>query len=368
MSALPKPQKANRFLLTLVLIMTGIGFLMFTSAAMGTLSHNIHIFNLLVSKQFIILIFGLCLMVVTSHIPYPKWRQWALYFFGFGLLATLAVWVPSLGSTLGGANRWLNIAGFSFQPAEILKIAYVIYLAGWLASVKDNIEEIKASIIPAVIITALTIGVLALQPDYGTILVITVSGGAILLASRARYFHLFVLGFIGLLIITTMAWQSTYIQYRIQTFLNPGENLQTTGYQIDQSIIAIGSGGLTGRGFGQSLQKFEFLPQPIADSIFAVVAEEFGFIGSFILIFLYAMLACIGIKIASKAKDDFGRLLAIGIVILIVSQSFINIGAMIGLLPLSGLPLIFVSHGGTALLLSLMSIGILLNISKYQKK
>jgi cell division protein FtsW len=211
-------------------------------------------------------------------------------------------------------------------------------------------------------------GLLIKQPDTDNFLMIVFSGMAIFLVSGGRWRYILILIITALISVGVLAMTRPYVMQRITTFLNPSENAQGSGYQIQQSLIAIGSGGMFGRGFGQSIQKFNFLPEPIGDSIFAVEAEEFGFIGACILIFLYVLFALRGLKIASKVPDLFGRLLVVGIVIMIVAQAFVNIGAMLGVLPLSGITLPFVSHGGTSLFITLLEVGIVLSISKSQKQ
>jgi cell division protein FtsW len=198
-------------------------------------------------------------------------------------------------------------------------------------------------------------------------MMIVFSGMAIFLVAGGRWKYILVVIATAILAIGALALVRPYVMQRITTFLNPSDNAQGSGYQIQQSLIAIGSGGLFGRGFGQSIQKFNFLPEPIGDSIFAVEAEEFGFIGAVILILLYVLSSIRGLKIASRVHDQFGRLLVVGIVIMIVAQAFVNIGAMLGVLPLSGITLPFVSHGGTSLFITLLEVGIILSISKSQK-
>jgi cell division protein FtsW len=206
------------------------------------------------------------------------------------------------------------------------------------------------------------------QPDTDTFAVIMFAGFAMFLVAGGKWRHVFALiifAIIGLLIIASVR---PYVKQRLLTFINPAENAQTSGYQIQQSLIAVGSGGFAGRGFGQSIQKFNFLPEPIGDSIFAVAAEEFGFVGATGIILLFVFFTVKGLRIAIKTHDLFGRLLVVGIVILIVSQAFLNIGAMLGVLPLTGIPLPFVSHGGTALLITLGMVGIVLNVSRHEKQ
>jgi cell division protein FtsW len=190
------------------------------------------------------------------------------------------------------------------------------------------------------------------------------AGTAIYFLGGANLKHIGIVGVLGLLAVIALLLTRPYLLDRVTTFINPAEDALGSGYQIQQSLIAIGSGGLTGRGFGQSLQKFNYLPEPIGDSIFAVAAEEFGFLGSLVLILLFAALMFRGYQLSMRARDTFGGLLMLGLVILIVAQSFFNMAAMLGILPLSGLPLIFVSHGGTAMFFALFSVGIILNISK----
>ena len=207
---------------------------------------------------------------------------------------------------------------------------------------------------------------LILQPDVGTLIVLVVTGGAMYIAAGARFRDIILAGIIGLGALAIIATQKTYIYERILTFILPSRDPLGHSYQLEQSLIAIGSGEWLGRGFGQSVQKFNFLPEPMGDSIFAVAAEEFGFIGACIIILLFLFFLYRGLHIARHSKDFFGGLIVVGLVILIVWQSFVNIGAMLGVLPLTGLPLIFISHGGSALLLALAEVGVILNVSRHR--
>ena len=207
-----------------------------------------------------------------------------------------------------------------------------------------------------------------MQPDTETFLVIAASAVAIYLAAGGQWKHLFIIGLIGAIGLGVLVYERPYLQQRINTFIDPAKDPTGSGYQIQQSLIAIGSGGLTGRGLGQSTQKFAFLPEPIGDSIFAVAAEEFGFVGSVLIIILYILFAFQALRIAGRVQDPFSSYVIIGIVVLIVLQSFMNIAAMLAIVPLSGTPLLFISHGGTALFFTMASVGIILNISKYQKR
>lgn len=355
------------FLITVIILVTA-GFFIFTSASLGLLAREGARFSSVAFSQFFLGIFlGTIALYATSRIKYTFWRKYAFYIFLASVLATLLVFVPSLGTEFGSARRWIDLGFVTFQPAEMLKIGFIIYFAAWLTNVRDKIHTYGHGIIPFVILMAITGGILLFQPDTGTFFVILITGLAMFIAAGARWRDIFSLAAIAGVGLTVLAYIQPYIKDRILTFINPASDILGSGWQIKQSLIAIGSGEIFGRGFGQSVQKFQYLPEPIGDSIFAVAAEEFGFIGSIIIITLFLFLAFRGLKIAGKAPDNFSGLLVVGIVILIVSQSFINIGSMLGVMPLTGLPLLFISHGGSALLFALAEVGIILNISKFRK-
>ncbi len=361
-------RKIDRPFLITVIILVVAGFFIFTSASLGLLAHeSVKFSSVAFSQLFFGIFLGGVALYATSKIKYTFWRKYAFYIFLFSAAVTLLVFIPSLGLESSGAKRWIDLGIVTFQPAEMLKIGFVIYFATWLTNVRDKIHTIGHGIIPFIILLSITGAILLSQPDTGTFIVILVTGLAMFIAAGARWRDIFSLGAIAVAGLTLLAYIQPYIKDRIITFINPASDALGSGWQIKQSLIAIGSGEIFGRGFGQSVQKFQYLPEPIGDSIFAVAAEEFGFIGSVIIITLFLFLAFRGLKIAGYAPNNFSRLLTVGIVILIVSQSFINIGAMLGVMPLTGLPLLFISHGGSALLFALAEVGIILNISKFRK-
>ncbi len=360
-----KAKKINRAFLSLVLIMILIGFLSFLSASLGKIGQDVSIFSQLVLKQFLILILGLGVFFIVANIDYKIWRRYALFVFATSILLMILIMIPGLGVKSGGAMRWLHLGPFTFQPAELLKYGFVFYWAAWLATAKTKIKDLRWGMLPLLFLLGLTGGLLYCQPDTGTLMVIAGTGIIMYFTAGCRWRDLGVIILVGSLTLSAMVYYRPYLRGRILTYLNPTQDLLGASYQVNQSLIAIGAGGIYGRGFGQSTQKFSFLPQPMSDSIFSITAEEFGFIGSLIIILLFLSFTVLGLRIAIRAPDIFGRLLAVGIVILIVAQSFINIGAMLALLPLTGLPLIFFSQGGSALLLSLLGAGVILNISRY---
>lgn len=356
------------FLISLLILII-VGFLIFSSASLGLLSkHSIKYSNVAFNQTFFGLFLGGIACIITSKIPYSFYKKKAFWIFIGSLALTMLVFVPGLGFSHGGAKRWVMFGPLTFQPSEILKIAYVIYLSAWISGIKEKVESFSYSFLPFLVVTGIVGAVLLKQPDTDTFLIALFAGIAVLIAGGAKWRHIISVGIIAVIGLAGIALMRPYVMSRITTFINPQENSLSSGYQIQQSLIAVGSGGVYGRGFGQSVQKFNFLPEPIGDSIFAVASEEFGFIGSTLLVIAFVIFAIRGLKIASKVIDPFGRLLVVGIVILIISQTFVNIGAMVGILPLSGIPLPFVSHGGTALFIALAESGIVLNISKTLNK
>lgn len=362
-----KPKSVDTLLLVLIVLMIAGGFLIFSSASLGLMARDGASFSSVASSQFFFgVVGGSIIMLMMSNIYYRNWRKYAFYFFLFSLLATVAVFLPGIGMTHGGATRWLDLGFVTIQPSEFLKIGFVIYMATWLSGVHDKIEQWKYGLLPFMAIIGLVGSIMLMQPDTDTFMIIAFSGMAMLLAAGAKLRDIFLIIVSGIIMLAIVAMVRPYIMDRLTTFLHPEADPLGSGYQIQQSLIAIGAGGITGRGYGQSIQKFEYLPEPIGDSIFAVYAEEFGFIGAVLLICSLIFLTLRGYKTATEAGDIFGTLLVVGFMTIIIAQAFLNIGAMLGVTPLSGLPLPFISHGGTALMATLASLGIVLNVSKYR--
>ena len=251
-------------------------------------------------------------LFVMSQIYYRNWRQYAFYIFIATLILTLMVFIPGLGFSHGGAQRWILIGGFSFQPAELLKIGFIIYMATWLSGMHKQIGDTLKGTAPFAGIVALVGFVLLLQPDTDTFLIMAIAATAMFIVAGGRWRDVLIMGLTAVLLLAILAFTRPYIMDRINTFMDPGSDPLGSGYQINQSLIAVGSGGVLGRGFGQSIQKFEYLPEPIGDSIFAVYAEEFGFVGSLFLIMLLSFFTFRGYKIAAHATDLFGMLLVVG--------------------------------------------------------
>jgi cell division protein FtsW len=353
--------------LTSVILLTVFGFIAFFSASFGLLVKNDALANSVLFNQTIGLILGCIAFYIASKIDYLFYRKHALAIFAVTLCINMLLFIPFITLKHGGASRWLDFRYFTVQPSEILKIGFIIYLAGWLAVVKGRIESFKLGIFPFLCILGIVAVLLLAQSDTDTLAVIGVTGVTMLFVAGARIKHIALIGLIAVVFLGSIIMVRPYARQRIMTYFSPNNDPQGAGYQIQQSLIAIGSGGITGRGFGQSIQKFSYLPEPVGDSIFAVVAEEFGFIGTLVLLGLYIFFLQRSFKVAVRSTDLFGRLVVTGIGILVIVQSFMNMSAMLGIIPLTGQPLLFVSHGGTALAIILGAAGIIANISRQKR-
>jgi cell division protein FtsW len=350
------------FLLTLGIALAGLAI--FSSAALGLLARA----NNSLSKDILLqsgLGFGLGLVALFFALAIPlAWiKRSAPYIFIAALLFTALVFVPGIGFHSGGATRWINLGFTTIQPSEFLKISFVLVLAWWLAPRARQLADPKKGLIPFIGILALPSVLLLVQPNTSTTLLILVTGAVMYFVAGAPWRDFGILTLLALVALGGIILVRPYALARITTFLNPSENSLSSGYQIQQSLIAIGSGGLFGRGFGQSVGKFNYLPEPNGDSVFAVFAEEAGFIGATILLALFVALAARGVVIAGNSPDLFGGLIVLGFSFIIILQAFINICAMLGIIPLTGLPLPFISHGGTALMATLIMCGCILNVA-----
>ncbi len=340
------------------------GFAIFASAALGLLARE----SSSVSRDILLqaslgLGLGLIALFIARAISLASVRMAAPYLYALTLILTALVFVPGIGLTANGATRWIDLGFTTVQPAEFLKIGFVLILAWWLAPRAKQLANPKKGLLPFIAILALPAALLLAQPNTSTTILFVFTGAVMYFVAGAPMRDFGILAFLLIAAIGVVIFFRPYVLDRIQTYINPSANSLGSGYQIQQSLIAIGSGGLIGRGFGQSVGKFNYLPEPAGDSVFAVFAEETGFVGAVLLLALFLGLVSRGIVIAGDSRDLFGGLVALGFSVLIILQMFINIGAMLGIIPLTGLPLPFVSHGGTALLAVLLMCGLILNVS-----
>lgn len=314
------------------------------------------------------LIYGLSIGLVgfflTSFIYYRIYAKLAVLLLLVSIVLLALVFTP-LGFSSGGADRWITLGPISFQPSEILKLTFVIYLAAWLSRKSERAKSFVGGFLPFLIVSGTIAGFLLKQPATSTVAILLLTGLIIYFTSGAKWSYVIGTVIAGVLALAMVISITPYRLNRIMSFLNQEANPLAEGYHINQAKIAIGSGGLFGVGYGQSTTKIHYLPEPIGDSIFAVIAEELGFIGSSLLILFFLVLVFKIFLLSKKTKDKFAQLLLIGFGSLIAIQAFVNIGAISGLLPLTGTPLPFISYGGTALAVFMTMGGVITNISKY---
>ena len=310
------------------------------------------------------LIPGLILGFLAFKIKLSSIKKWAPFLLLVNLLLLVMVFVPNVGLKIEGAARWLSLGPISFQPSEFLKITFILYLAAWLAGRSAVQKSFSQTLLAFFIILGFIALTLIFQPDISTLAVIFLVAILMYFTNNTPFWHSILMIFLGTVSLFALAKVAPYRANRLLVFFNPEIDPMGIGYQLKQSLIAVGSGGATGVGLGLGIQKLGFLPQPISDSIFAVFSEEAGFVGALFLILLFLLFLWRGLKIAKEARDQFCQLAALGITCWIVIQAFVNIGAMIGILPLTGIPLPFIGYGGSALIVALVGAGILLNISK----
>jgi cell division protein FtsW len=318
-------------------------------------------------RQLLFAFLGLIAMYVMMNIPYHKWKDHSNLIIIICYIFLIAVLIPGVGMVRGGARSWIGVGAFSVQPSEFMKLGLIIFMAKMLSERQRYITSFKQGFLPSLLLVFVPFGLIMLQPDLGTGVVLVATCFVMIYIAGAKISHFVSLGVLGLVGFAGLIISAPYRISRIQAFLNPWEDPLGDGFQIIQSLYAIGPGGLMGMGLGQSLQKFFYLPEPQTDFIFAILAEELGFIGGTFVILLFFLLMWRGIRIALNAPDLFGSLLALGVIGMLVIQVFINISVVIGLIPVTGITLPFLSYGGSSLTLTLLSVGILLNVSRYSK-
>lgn len=362
-----KKQKADKGLIIIIFCLLILGLILLFSASVVISQENRGSSSYYFLHQlFYGGVVGVIAFIVVQKIDYKFWGKIALFVFFVSVVLLGLVFIPNLGYSHAGAQRWLTFSFLSFQPSEFLKLAFVIYLSAFLSKKSVQGDGVN-TLIPFLIILAVIGGLMALQSDAGTLGLIAIVGFILYFVGGAKFYQLAIVGFTYIAAFFALIKFFPHRMARFIAFINPSVDPQGISYQINQALLAIGSGGLFGVGLGKSAQKYNYLPESMGDSIFAVAAEEIGFAGIMLLVALFFLFAFKGLRIAKKAPDDFGKLLAIGITSWIVVQAFINITAITGLIPLTGIPLPFVSYGGSALIIVLAGAGILVNISKHIK-
>jgi len=316
-------------------------------------------------------LFGLGLSLVVfyflSNIDYRLWKKYAFLMLVISIVLLLLVFIPGLSANYGKARSWINVFGFSLQPSELVKISFLLYLSAWLESRKGRLKDVGEGTGPFLAVLGIISLLMLLQPDFGTLSIIAFSSLVIYYVGGGSKRHMAVIIIMAVLALVIMIKIKPYQADRFRCFNDPNYSANDVCYQVNQSLIAVGSGGFWGRGLGQSRQKFMYLPEVSGDSIFPIIAEEAGLVFSSLLVMLYFFLFYRGCRIAKNAPDDFGRILSIGIVTWLAFQALVNVGGMVNLIPMTGVPLPFVSYGGSAMISALGAVGILVNISKQTK-
>jgi len=358
--------RPDYFLIAVIFLLTVFGLLMLASASsdLGKIKFNDSYYY--IKHQILYgLLVGLAGFFLGTIIHYQRLKRWSFPLLLLSIAALVLVF-SHYGFSVKNANRWLQLGPLTFQPAEILKFTYILYLAAWLSNTKmQRIKNLSEGVIPFALISGLIASLLILQPATSTMVILLTSGLVIYFMSGAELKYLFAIVLIGAIALALVIYVTPYRKTRVLSFLNIGQNTENQNYHLNQALIAIGSGGLWGAGYGQSATKATYLPTPIDDSIFAVIAEELGFVGSAALITLLAVLVFRLYWLAKNMRDLFGKLLLIGFGTIVALQSFVHIAANIGLIPLTGVPLPFISYGGTALAVFLTMSGVSINVSKY---
>lgn len=357
----------NRYDTTILLLavsLTCFGIVMVYSASSIMAQRHYGDGFFFLKRQGVFAVLGFMAMAIGMHINLDLVRKLSVPLLLFCLLLLIAVVIPGVGKHIGGATRWLRIGGMNIQPAELTKIALVIYMAHSLAKKQDKVKTLAMGFIPYMVVLSFILLLLLLQPDLGSALTLGAVAMIMLLAAGTRLTYLFSAAILTLPFLYFMIMNVDYRRRRILAFLNPWDDPTGSGFQIIQSWIAFGSGGLVGKGLGEGKQKLFYLPEAHTDFIFSVVGEELGFIGVGVVMILFMVFVCRGVHTAVCVENDFLRFLAFGLTLLIGLAAFINIAVVMGMVPTKGMALPFISYGGTSLVTSLFAVGLLLNISR----
>jgi len=319
-----------------------------------------------VKKQLFGVAVGAAAMLITSRVPYAFWGRPKVVLFGIiaSMILLILVVIPGIGTSINGSRRWLSLGGLSFQPGEMAKYACVLFMASVLTARGNRIRLFFKGILPVLIVPGILFLIILEQPNLSTAGTIIIVSLLMVLLSGAKWRHMALLGLGGLALGGYYAWSADYRRERLLSFTDPFAKMSDEGYQLSQSLIAFGSGGLFGMGLGQGRQKYAYLPYPESDFIFAIVGEDFGLLGCLCVIALFVAFMLAGMRVAVRCEDRFGCLLSAGIVAMISVQAFINMGVVVGILPTTGLPLPFFSAGGTSLSITMAAVGVVLNVSR----
>ena len=320
-----------------------------------------------VLMQSIFFIIGIILMIIVSKVPYKYYLKKSNLILFICFILLILVLVPGIGSVRNGSRSWFGVAGLGIQPSEFMKLALIIFTSKYIYNNPKDMRNVKKGAFPILIVTMLSFFLIMLQPDFGTGTILVMTIVAMLFISGVDFSFFIKIGMLGMVGVCVLIVIAPYRMERIVSFLNPWSDPLGTGFQAIQSLYAIGPGGLFGMGFGNSIQKHFYLPEPQTDFIFSVISEELGIIGIISVSFLFLVIILRSIKISIKAQDNFSKFLTFGIIFQLSFQTLLNLAVVVGLVPVTGVTLPFFSYGGSSLIITLISIGIILNISRYRE-
>lgn len=357
-------KKEGKLLLFAVVLISLFGALMIYSSSYVWAEYKFNDPFKYLKSQGIFLILGYIIMYIVSKYPYQNYKKLSNIIFGICLAMLALVLIPGIGTVRNGSRSWFGLGGFGIQPSEFTKLGLIIFTSKYLSNNEKNLKDIKKGVFPILGVLLLVFGLIMLEPDFGTGVVIVMTIIVLLFVSGVKMNFFIKVGVLGLIGVVVLIIIAPYRMQRIISFLNPWSDPLGSGFQIIQSLYAIGPGGILGLGLGNSIQKHFYLPEPQTDFIFSIISEEFGFMGVLIVSTLFIIIITSGFKIAMNCEDKFGKYLAFGITFGLAFQTLLNLMVVTGLIPVTGVTLPFLSYGGSSLLISLISMGVLFNISK----
>lgn len=363
-NAPPRPHHGDRTILILAVILIAIGVGMIYSASAVMAQKRFGDSTYFLRRQLLWCGVGLVLMLVVALQDHRSFRTWALPLLFLGLAGLVVVLLPHLGVMVKGARRWLRIGPLTIQPAELVKVGIVLYLAQYLARKGDRVGDFRWGFLPPLVVVGLILALILVEPDLGTAAVIGLVTLSLLFVGGARLGHLGLIGMVALGALYMLIMRVPYRRQRVLSFLDPTSDPTGVGFQVTQSILALGGGGPFGVGLGEGRQKLFYLPEPHTDFVLAALGEELGFVGTAAVVLLLALFVAKGLSIAMAATDPFGRYLALGVTFLVGFHTLINVGVITGMLPTKGLPLPFLSYGGSSLVVNMIGTGILVSVSR----
>ena len=358
-------KRVDFLLLIAIVILSLFGVIMIYSSSYVWAEYKFDNPYKFVMTQGVFLVLGYVIMYITLKIPYTKYLSRANVIFGNCFLLLVLVLSPGIGTVRNGSRSWFGIGSFGIQPSEFTKLGMIIFTYKYLSCNEKELRDIKRGVLPILVILMLVFGLIMLQPDFGTGVIIVMSIVVLLFVSGVKMGFFVKIGFLGLLGVVGLIIVAPYRLKRILSFIDPWSDPLGSGFQIIQSLYAIGPGGLLGLGFGNSIQKHFYLPEPQTDFIFSIISEEFGFMGVVIVATLFLIIIYRGFRISKNCENRFGKYLAFGITFQLAFQTLLNLMVVVGLIPVTGVTLPFLSYGGSSLLITMLSMSILLNISKY---